>query len=344
MKIETSTEAGGAPQSNALLSHALELTALLKMGIPSPEFVVAPFFPLGGSGILYSAPGLGKTWLAHHLALCVSAGIPWLGFEVPKARSVLLVDGELALPLLQERLRAVAAFSPTERKPLQVLCAESLVRTRGRPLRLSAASDRSALVDEIRSQPDEARPKLVILDNLSALWPGLDENSNGEVSSEVNAWISELRYAGCAVLLIHHSSKGTSGAGPRGASALSAPVDFVIGLVSKSGRSGHRVTLQFEKQRHEPVPASAIAVELSPEAEGMRILLEGTADTETLRLLGAIANHGDSSRRKLARELEMPGTTFLRRVKRACTDGYLLPDLRLTAKGKALLRDWAAPY
>jgi putative DNA primase/helicase len=56
---------------------------------------------------------------------------------------------------------------------------------------------------------------LVILDNIAALIPGIDENSKQDWDP-INQWLISLRILGLAVVLLHHAGKsgkqrGTSG-------------------------------------------------------------------------------------------------------------------------------------
>ncbi len=57
--------------------------------------------------------------------------------------------------------------------------------------------------------------KILILDNLSCLTPGLNENEKDQWD-EINQWLLKLRFLGVAVIMVHHAGKsgdqrGTSG-------------------------------------------------------------------------------------------------------------------------------------
>jgi hypothetical protein len=74
------------------------------MPLPEREYLVDPLLPVGGLAMIYATRGLGKTWLALHLAVAVSRGETFVCFDVPKARRVLFIDGEMPLSALQERI------------------------------------------------------------------------------------------------------------------------------------------------------------------------------------------------------------------------------------------------
>lgn len=321
-------------QPEGILPLARDLGAFLREEIAPPDFVLEPFLPVGGSGILFSLAGVAKTWLAHRLALSVAKGEPWIGFNAPKPRRVLLVDGELSISVLHRRLVAVhnGAAPPPERM-VSVLCAEDLMRRRGRPLDLGDETDREALLAEIFALAEEKRPELVVLDNLAALWIALEENDNGRIGSEVNGWIARLRFLGCAVLLVHHAPKDGVGRGPRGGSALTGPVDFVIGLDPKPDSPHPHFTLTFTKQRHERVPHPSLEVELLPGPHGMVFKVCGPGNNPMRDLLAYIAENPPESQKALARSLGEAETTLRRRLDDA-RQRDLLKGLTLTPKGR----------
>lgn len=325
---------GNTDQRMGILPFARDLGAFLREEIAPPDFVVEPFLPVGGSGILFSLPGVAKTWLVHRLALSVGKGESWLGFNAPRPRRVLLVDGELPAAILHRRLAAVqnGEASPAVGM-VSVLCAEDLMRHRSRPLDLGDKEERGALLEEIIALDEKQRPQLVILDNLAALWLALDENNNGFISSEVNAWIARLRFLGCAVLLVHHAPKAGMIQGPRGGSALTGPVDFVIGLDPKPNSPHPHFTMTFTKQRHERVPQTSQEVELLPGPHGMTFTVRGPGSNPMRDLLGFIAASPPESQRDLARKLGEPETTVRRRLEEARQCG-LLRRLKLTRSGR----------
>ena len=81
------------PSDSSLLAHTQGVNELLGEDLGPMEFIVEPFFPTAGSGLLYGPAGHAKTWIAQRLAVAVSSGQPFLGFPVPRARRVLLIDG-----------------------------------------------------------------------------------------------------------------------------------------------------------------------------------------------------------------------------------------------------------
>ena len=70
--------------------------------IPSTEFLVEPYFPLGGQCVLAALPKTLKTYVALSWACCVVTGHDWLGHKVRKGK-VLYVALESYHGVLRQR-------------------------------------------------------------------------------------------------------------------------------------------------------------------------------------------------------------------------------------------------
>lgn len=157
-----------------------------------------------GHVLLVNAPSkAGKSWLLDELGVCMSAGLPWLGYPC-KRSPVLFADFELDRPSFYHRLRAVAdamggAVDPTMIDTLS--------------LRGHTASTEE-LTDHIIEEASSFRPSgyygLLVIDPLYMYSVG-DENSASDMR-EVMRQIGRLATTlGCAVGLSHHNAKGQSG-------------------------------------------------------------------------------------------------------------------------------------
>src|SRR4051794_40540631 len=76
---------------------------LQALEVPSREAVLGDWFRQGDLGFVFGPRGLGKTWLAMHLARQISEGGKVANWHALKPRKVLYVDGEMPLDGIRER-------------------------------------------------------------------------------------------------------------------------------------------------------------------------------------------------------------------------------------------------
>ena len=84
--------------------QTISLGYLLAHRFRPREDLIFPWLRQGESAMLWAAPGTGKTLLTLTMAVMVAGGGSVLGWNSPKPRRVLLVDGEMAAEDLQERV------------------------------------------------------------------------------------------------------------------------------------------------------------------------------------------------------------------------------------------------
>ena len=90
--------------------------------------------------------------------------------------------------------------------------------------------------------------KLVALDNIASLAPGIDENSKKDWDP-INQWLLELRFSGITTTLFHHENKS---GGQRGTSAHEDNIDTSISLFRPHDyriEEGSRFIVKFKKTR-----------------------------------------------------------------------------------------------
>jgi putative DNA primase/helicase len=166
--------------------------------------------------------GYGKTWLAIEIANEVSWGGsvgPWLA---DGARNVLYIDGEMQCPLLQERLRLLDLGRDIRRKE-GVLYIYSDAYAHRIGLRKASLLDEKWR-EQVLAQIDELNIGLFVLDNLSSLAPGIDENEK-LAFDPVNQWLLQIRYHGVAIIMLHHTGKHGE---QRGTSAHEDNIDTAL--------------------------------------------------------------------------------------------------------------------
>lgn len=257
-----------------LLDFVLSLDELVSLELPERENIVYPFLPAQSLSMVFAPRGLGKSWFCMELAVAVAEGRDFLAWSVSAARRVLYIDGEMPQKTLVDRFRALSRSLP---QTLDVLPSESLW-TEDRPLNLNDATDQSritALLDDMATT--SRKPDLIIIDNLSSMTAGGDENSNSELDSLLRFLVG-LRHKGFSIVLVHHTGKSGD---QRGASRREDLLDTSIKLSPPKGDDtpgqGAKFAVEFVKTRGEKPDPDKLTVELVPGEHGG---LEWVMDTQ----------------------------------------------------------------
>ena len=239
------------------LTHSpVDVQDLLTMDLPEREYILVPIFPTKGIAELYAWRGSGKTFVALDIAHSVASGMPncfgangvW---EIPKARPVLYVDGEMNREDLQERLQQIARAhgTPASKGFLRFIASDLEDKI---PPQIITSDGRRRIEDHLRGG------ELLILDNLSSLQSTGSERETEEwaVTQE---WLLALRRAGYHTMFLHHAGKDGK---QRGTSNREDIVNLVITLrrpADYTQEDGLRCEVYLEKIR-----GRAIGVAVQP--------------------------------------------------------------------------------
>jgi hypothetical protein len=231
---------------------------------PQTQWLVEELWTEQAVGILGGEPKCCKSFLALDLAVSVASGAAALRrFAVRRAGPVLLFPAEDSLPIVRQRLEAIAAAAQVDfaSLPLHVITAPCL--------RLDSATDRERLGHAVQQQ----RPVLLILDPLIRLHR-LDENDATQIAALLS-YLRELqRRFQLAILLVHHARKDSHASRPgqalRGSSELHGWGDSNLYL----RRKGAQLTLSTE---HRAAPSrDHIPLQLTPSGDSAILsVLEG---------------------------------------------------------------------
>jgi hypothetical protein len=213
------------------------------MNMPPIEWLMEGLLTKHGFGVIYGAPGIGKSFMSIDWALTIACGLEWHGR--PTKRGAVLYIAAEGVAGLGKRIKAWKAHNDVESitdfhvlpqavKLLEPLDLDKLTRT----------------IDHFGVEFS-----LIVIDTVARTLAatGSDENDATQAGLFVEACGAIQRHAGCAVLAVHHSGKDAS-RGQRGSSAIQGGCDTVLAL---SGADG-LVTLKVEKQKDaEGVPPTS---------------------------------------------------------------------------------------
>jgi hypothetical protein len=151
---------------------------------------------------IIAAPKVGKSFIASNLAMCLITGSDFLGFPIARQGKTLVVDNELHLETLSYRYRATRTAMNVPEDQRHMI---DILSLRGIPCDIPM----------LQKHVGGTRPghySAIILDAFYKLIPsGISENDNtamGGIYTQLERLATEMD---CAVVVIHHSSKGFQG-------------------------------------------------------------------------------------------------------------------------------------
>lgn len=167
------------------------------------SFVVDKILPAGEVTLLGAHGGAGKSMLSLQAAVCVAAGLPFMGVPVRRGR-VLVFSGEDSPKTIRRRLARIFkhyGVDPATAADLVVLDAtESPV--------LFGENGITADLARLRLDVAEIAPSLVIVDNASDAFAG-NENDRAQVREFVRILAALVKPIDAAMLLLAHVDKAT---------------------------------------------------------------------------------------------------------------------------------------
>jgi putative DNA primase/helicase len=220
----------------------LSFQELLKLDIPERKRYVE-WLPERGLVMGYGPRGSGKTMLMLALAISLSTKTTFLKWPVHHATGVLFVDGEMPITELRERTVALAHNAIPQ--GLHFLTSEAVYEKLGADLVLTGQRARMAVEEILDANPNI---RVVILDNVSCLFSGIDEDKKTGWEP-INGWLVRLRHRGLSVVLVHHAGKGGQ---QRGTSGREDSLDTVLSIEYPQDyrpEDGCHFVLRFKKSR-----------------------------------------------------------------------------------------------
>lgn len=231
----------------------------------------------GTAALLAAGGGTGKTTLATGLALSVATGKPiFPSLRPTRQGKVIFASGEDGPEITARRVREYQRRFHLD--GLADVLKENFLLSDVRAVfdvDPKGGMNLSPWARQFQKHVETVHPVLVVLDHARRLMGAQSGNSN-EGAGEVMAWLSGLaESAGCAVLVLSHTSKNREAAGTaaavRGASALVDEARLVLDLsrkdnglrlkVTKSNYSEHGQEFSF---RFVPGQDAACLEEIAP--------------------------------------------------------------------------------
>ena len=150
-------------KDKAALLHAIGVGELMALDLPERK-KLTPWLIEGGLVMVYGPRGVGKTFFTLSLAISLASGQPFLKWPVEEPVGVLLIDGEMALGELRDRIVELLPDKP--RAPLEIVSHELVYEYLERDLNLGVEEWQNAVYAYVDSHPEI---RVIIFDNLGCL-------------------------------------------------------------------------------------------------------------------------------------------------------------------------------
>jgi putative DNA primase/helicase len=305
-KVFTRYEAGDALTSSdygqIIEKCAMSVSDLIKKQFPLKPTIIAPWLRAGEIGMIYSLRGIGKTWLSLLIGMAATRRLAIGKWETATPTGCMYLDGEMAAENLRQRLMDLSLGQP-EVAPFILLSADDIRGAGMEVPNLMKENWRIAILEYLVRHKEI---RLLIIDNLASLTPGLDENLKKDWDS-INQWLLDLRSIGMAVIIVHHTGKSGE---QRGTSAREDALDFSIRLSRDDGyqtQDGTKFTVEFTKARRiygEDVKPFILYLHNVENRLIWEVVAEGPNKAE---LIKALLTQGKLNQKEIAQEVGVSG-------------------------------------
>lgn len=188
----------------------------LQTPIPDELWTVEGIWSHDAHGLIAGEPKTFKSFVATDLAVAVASGTKFLGhFDVPETGPVILIQEENTPAMMKDRLEKVASarglvggVSRNGHSELEIELPQEL------PIHLMN-NQRFNLTDEehlglLESWIKQIEPKLIVLDPIYLMMPGVDENSAVAMTPILRDLLTLKQRYDCGILIVHHYNKPRS--------------------------------------------------------------------------------------------------------------------------------------
>jgi hypothetical protein len=252
------------PSGRENRSIVVDFQELPTIKLPDPKWCIEPLLTQGGTMMLYSWAGWGKSFIATEMAYSLAIGEQKIfgghrgmggGWPLHGPVRVLYVYGEMHGAKIRERLFQISkghdskipedTFFGIMSKDYQTISRAPRIAHSWRPS-LATATDRRYMEERIFG----GGYQLVVLDNVSTLWSAAQEDQSKQTAI-LKDWFIDLNMRGVMVFVLQHAGKSGDFLGD------SSQIHILDALkkLDHKGKyrraDGLKVTVEIEKNRYE---------------------------------------------------------------------------------------------
>ena len=211
-----------------------KLDDFLEMDVEQPQRLLEPWLCKGDLWMIYSGPGVGKTFIALNIAFAVASGGKFIHWNAPEPAKVLYIDGEMSQYDMQQRLKGIVGAAEKKRNGDVKLGRENFsgyaatFQDPNTPFPdFSDKKERKMLLKLAQGKD------LVVIDNILTTLRGADPDKSKDWAV-IQDILVELRKQDTAVILIHHTNKAGDQTGTKAKEAI---LNGMIELTRPNGAS-----------------------------------------------------------------------------------------------------------
>lgn len=210
-------------------------------------WLVEDIIPLGEITLVYGDSGTGKSFDMFEMGMCIARGQTFNDRNVEPGL-VIYVAAEAGKGFAKRKIAYAIQNKLDPAVPLPFyLCTK-------RPNFFLDDADALALIEEIKAvaKTYNVPLRLIVIDTLSALAPGMNENASQDVSMVRKRLVMLQDQFEAAIVLVHHKPKG--GSTPRGHGSLTADFETTIefetltDLKTPEGKTIHQAMVRKQRE------------------------------------------------------------------------------------------------
>jgi len=231
--------------------------------VADPVWLLPGILPARGTGMLFGPSGSYKSFIALDWASCLAHGHAGQWGAPPVCNDVLYFAGEAPIGTAKQRRPAWLEWRDVQ--------TPHRLAVYPRVPHLSDADGWNGVKADIEEMG--MTPRLIVIDTMTRLLTGFDENSTKDANSATSFMEELSRFYECFVLAVHHTGKDEN-RGARGSSAFFANMDTVLST-SKKGSGAY-----LKVKKHKDADAPDDPIYLKTKVFGKSIVLEKSTETE----------------------------------------------------------------
>lgn len=217
---------GEVPEN--IMDDVYEALSILGIkSLPDPEWLISKIIMARSLGFIYGTPGAGKSFIALGIALCIAAGLKdWWGRDIKYTGPVIYISSE-GVSDIKFRIRAweIALDINADELPFFLI---------HQTINFMREEDTNKLLRTINKVTQDVgqMPVFVVVDTVSRVLPGADENLQKDMTLFIGACDEVKETFGATVCGVHHTSRAGN---LRGSTVFDGAADFLLSVHREEG-------------------------------------------------------------------------------------------------------------